>query len=122
MESSLLRLQEELQAHTYRPGQYHNFYIYEPKRRLISAAPFRDRVVHHGLCKVIEPIWEARFIHHSYACRMGKGTHAALDQCQTWVHQYRYAFHGDVVKYFPSIDHQNLKTLLARRIADQQTL
>jgi RNA-directed DNA polymerase len=89
---------------------------------LVSAAPFRDRVVHHALCRIIEPIWEARFIHASYACRMGKGTHAALDQCHAWVRQYRYAFHGDVVKYFPSIDHAILHGLLAHHIADAQTL
>jgi retron-type reverse transcriptase len=71
LEGNLLRLQEELQVQTYQPGGYHNFIIYEPKHRLVSAAPFRDRVVHHVVCQVIEPIWEARFIHHSYACRMG---------------------------------------------------
>ncbi len=121
LESNLLRLQEELQAKTYQPGVYHNFTIFEPKKRLVSAAPFPDRVVHHALCRVIEPIWEPRFIHHSYACRFGKGAHAALDQAQAWVRQFRYAFHGDIVKYFPSIDHQTLKGLLRRRIADPDT-
>ena len=122
LEGELLSLQSELQTQTYRPGSYHNFYIFEPKRRLVSAAPFRDRVVHHALCQVVEPIWEARFIQHSYACRVGKGAHAALDQCQAWVRQYRYAFHGDVVKYFPSIDHQILFGLLSGKIADRQAL
>ena len=60
LESKLLELQVELQMQTYRPGEYHNFYIFEPKRRLVSAAPFRDRVVHHALCNVIEPLWEPR--------------------------------------------------------------
>jgi retron-type reverse transcriptase len=122
MESQLLQLQRELQEQTYCPGAYTSFYIHEPKRRLVSAAPFRDRVVHHALCNVIEPIWEARFIPTSYACRVGKGTHAALDQCERWTRQYRYAFHGDIVKYFPSIDLEILRGLLARRIADRQTL
>jgi RNA-directed DNA polymerase len=122
LERNLLELQAELRGQTYRPGAYTNFHIYEPKRRLVSAAPFRDRVVHHALCRVIEPIWEARFIHTSFACRVGKGTHRALDQCHDWLRQYRYAFHGDVVKYFPSIDHQILRGLLARRIADRQTM
>jgi retron-type reverse transcriptase len=122
MESQLLQLQRELQEQRYCPGAYTNFYIYEPKRRLVSAAPFRDRIVHHALCNVIEPIWEARFIPTSYACRVGKGTHAALDQCERWTRQYRYAFHGDIVKYFPSIDVGILRGLLARRIADGQTL
>ncbi len=122
MEHNLLQLQRELRDQTYRPGPYHNFYIHEPKRRLVSAAPFRDRVVHHALCNVIEPIWEKRFIHTSYACRIGKGTHKALDRCHAWVRGYRYAFQGDIVKYFPSIDHQILHGLLARRIADPRTM
>ena len=122
LEHNLLDLQAELRERSYQPGGYTNFYIHEPKRRLVSAAPFRDRVVHHALCQVIEPIWEARFIDTSFACRLGKGTHRALDQCQAWLRQYGYAFHGDVVKYFPSVDHQILRGLLARRIADRQAM
>ncbi|MDY7080185.1 MAG: reverse transcriptase/maturase family protein [Chloroflexota bacterium] len=122
LEHNLLALQAELQDQTYCPGHYTNFYIHEPKRRLVSMAPFRDRVVHHALCQMIEPIWEARFIHTNFACRVGKGTHKALDQCHAWVRQYAYAFHGDIVKYFPSIDHQIMRSLLARRIADSQVM
>lgn len=122
LEPQLLALQEALRTQTYRPGEYTHFYIYEPKQRLVSAAPFRDRVVHHALCQVIEPIWEARFIDTSYACRLGKGTHAALARAWGWVRQYRYAFHGDIVKYFPSIDMELLRDLLAHRIADRQVL
>ncbi len=88
-EEELLRLQEELQTKTYQPGPYVSFYIHDPKKRLISAAPFRDRVVHHALCRVIEPIFEARFIHDSYANRVGKGTHRALDRCQQFARRYR---------------------------------
>ncbi len=122
LEHNLLALERELGDQTYRPGPYTNFYIYEPKRRLVSAAPFPDRVVHHALCRVIEPIWEPRFLNTSYACRKGKGTHKALDQAHAWVRRYRYAFHGDIVKYFPAIDHQIMRRLLARRIADRQTM
>ena len=122
LESNLLALAGELEQQTYQPGTYTSFYIYEPKRRLVSAAPFRDRVVHHALCSVIEPIWERRFIHTSYACRLGKGTHRALDQAHDWVKRYRYAFHGDIVKYFPAIDHAILRALLARRIADARAM
>jgi hypothetical protein len=123
-EHNLLELQTELREQTYRPGAYDNFYIYEPKRRLVSAAPFRDRVARsdHALCNVIEPIWEARFIASSFACRVGKGTHQAMDQCQTWTRRYRYALQGDIVKYFPSVDHQILRELLAHHIADARTL
>jgi RNA-directed DNA polymerase len=122
LEHNLLRLEAELRDQVYRPGGYTNFFIHEPKRRLVSAAPFHDRVVHHALCNVIEPIWEKRFIHTNFACRVGKGTHRALDQCHACVRRYPYAFQGDIVKYFPSIDHAILRDLLARRIADRQTL
>jgi RNA-directed DNA polymerase len=71
LEQNLLALQAELEGETYRPGPYYNFRIFDPKPRLISAAPFRDRVVHHALCQAIEPIWERRFIHDTYACRVG---------------------------------------------------
>ncbi len=122
LEQNLLALSDELRFLRYEPGSYTNFTIFEPKRRLISAAPFRDRVVHHALCNVIEPIWEKRFIDTSYACRLGKGTHKALDLCHAWVRKYRYSFHGDIVKYFPSIDYEILRGLLTRRIADKQVL
>lgn len=121
-EIELINLADELEQQTYVPGSYTSFYIYEPKKRLISAAPFRDRVVHHALCQIIEPIWECRFIDTSYACRIGKGTHKALDKAHYWVKQNRYAFHGDVVKYFPSIDHQIMRQLLARRLADPRIM
>ena len=71
LERNLLRLQEELRARSWRPGQYTTFEIQEPKRRLISAAPYRDRVVHHALCNMIEPLFDATFIHDTYANRCG---------------------------------------------------
>ncbi len=73
LEDNLLTLQDELINKTYQPGAYHSFYIHEPKRRLISAAPFRDRVVHHALCNIIEPIFDRTFVADSYANRAGKG-------------------------------------------------
>ncbi|MFC1467029.1 MAG: hypothetical protein ACFLMY_19520 [Candidatus Brachytrichaceae bacterium NZ_4S206] len=82
LEDNLFALQRELQEQVYRPGAYASFTIHEPKRRLISAAPFRDRVVHHALCNVIEPLFERKFIADSYANRIGKGTHRALNRCQ----------------------------------------
>ncbi len=78
--------------------------------------------MHHALCRVIEPIWEARFINTSFACRVGKGTHKALDQAHAWVRGYRYALQGDIVKYFPSIDHQILRAILSRHLADSQVM
>lgn len=121
-ESNLLALQEELYQKTYRPGAYRHFYIHEPKRRKISAAPFRDRVVHHALCRIIEPIFERYFIYDSYACRTGKGTHRALDRCQQFARRFRYVLQGDVLQFFPSIDHAILRGLLARHLRDQDIL
>jgi retron-type reverse transcriptase len=88
LEDNLAILQKELADETYRPGPYVHFSIHEPKRRLISAAPFRDRVVHHALCRVIEPAFERGFIRHSYANRVGKGTHRAIDASQRWLKEY----------------------------------
>ena len=105
-------------AKTYRPGPYRTFTIYEGKTRQISAAPFRDRVVHHALTGVLEPIFERSFIFDSYACRKGKGTHAAVDRCQQFARRYRYVLKADVRKFFPSIDHEILKDLIARKIKD----
>ena len=122
VEQALCRLEEELKSKTYRPGRYRTFLIYEPKQRLISAAPYRDRVVHHALCNVLEPIFERRFIQDSYACRKGKGTHAAVDRCQRFARQFRYVLKADVRKFFPSMDHETLKGLLARQIKDPDVL
>lgn len=99
-EQELLQLQDELRGQTYTPGPYHSFYIHDPKRRLISAAPFRDRVAHHALVNVIEPIWERRFICDSYANRIGKGTHAALDRCQQFARRWKYVLQCDVRQFF----------------------
>jgi retron-type reverse transcriptase len=122
LEGNLCRLQRELKSKSYRPGAYSSFYIHEPKRRLISAAPFRDRVVHHALCNVIEPLFERRFIDGSYANRRNKGTHCALDRCQAFARRYRYALQCDVVQFFPSIDHRVLRATLGRVIADPEVM
>jgi retron-type reverse transcriptase len=121
-DDELLALQEELQTFTYQPGMYHSFYIHDPKKRLISAAPFRDRVVHHALCRIIEPLWERRFIYDTYANRAGKGTHRALDRTQSFARRYRYFLQCDVRQFFPSIDHVILKDEFTRLIRDDKTL
>lgn len=121
-EEELLSLQEELRLFTYKPGAYRSFYIHDPKKRLISAAPFRDRVVHHALCNVIQPIWEERFIFDSYANRVGKGTHRALDRTTQFARRYQYVLQCDIRQYFPSIDHELLISEFARRVRDESTL
>jgi retron-type reverse transcriptase len=121
-ERNLTELRQELRDKTYCPGPYHSFVIHEPKRRLISAAPFRDRVVHHALCNVIEPIFECRFIFDSYANRVGKGTHRALDRCTYFARRYPYVLPCDVRQFFPSVDHAILRAILARYLADADVI
>jgi len=122
LEENLLRLREELASKIYRPGPYVSFTIHEPKRRLVSAAPFRDRVVHHALCNGIEPIFEQGFIFDSYANRIGKGTHRALDRCQAFARELPYVLQCDVVQFFPSVDLAILRGILAKTIADRDVL
>ena len=122
LEQNLWALHEELRDRAYRPGPYRHFTIRRPKVRRISAAPFRDRVVHHALVQVMQPIFEARMIHDSYACRAGKGTNRALDRCQQFARAHRYVLQCDVVQFFPSIDHAILRLQLARHIACGDTL
>ncbi len=121
-ELELLRLHEELRDQRYRPGGYRTFFVHEPKRRLISAAPFRDRVAHHALTSVLEPIFEGSFVFDSYACRVGKGTHAAVRRCQEFAKRFPYVLKADIRKFFPSIDHAILKGLIRRKIKDRGVL
>lgn len=114
----LLQLQRELAKHTYQPGGYVHFMIHDPKLRKISAAPFRDRVVHHALCNQIEPLFERSFIFDSYANRVGKGTHRAIDRLQFFAQRYRYVLRCDVVQFFPSVDHAILGSMLGRVLRD----
>jgi len=100
LEANLWQLHEELRTQTYRPSPCHNFIVQERKRRLISAAPFRDRVVHHALCNVTQPIFERRFIYR----------------------RRRYVLQCDAEQFFPSIDHQILRSFLTHRIADERVL
>jgi hypothetical protein len=122
LEKELLRLRRELEDGTYWPGAYRLFEIYERKPRTIVAAPFRDRVVHHAVMNLIEPPLDRTFIHDSYACRRGKGVHAAVDRYQGWARRHAYALKMDVARYVPSIDHQILKEKLRRRIKDPRVL
>jgi RNA-directed DNA polymerase len=117
----LLQLQHELTQQTYRPGDYVHFMIHDPKHRKISAAPFRDRVVHHALCNVIEPLFERQFVADSYANRVNKGTHRAVDRVQACSRQFRYVLRVDIVKHFPSIDHAIMFDILADTIHDEAT-
>jgi retron-type reverse transcriptase len=122
LETQLFQLQQELTTKTYRPGPYRTFEIMEPKQRLISAAPYRDRVVHHALCNIIVPLIDPTFIYDSYANRVGKGSHRALRRFTEFARHSPYILQCDLQKYFPSIDHEILKSLLRQKIKCKQTL
>jgi retron-type reverse transcriptase len=122
LETELIRLQKQLTDKTYQPGDYRTFHLINPKSRLISAAPYRDRVVHHALCHVIVPIFERIFIADSYANRLGFGTHRALRKFTSFARNSNYVLQCDIKKYFPSIDHIILKELIRRKIKCSDTL
>ena len=93
-EKEILRLEHEFRRGRYRPGRYRTMEIFDPKHRLVSAAPFRDRVVHHAFCMVCEPVFEHGFIHDSYANRKGKGTHRAVARYERFGDRFRYVLRG----------------------------
>ena len=122
LEDELHWLQEELSQFIYKPGEYKTFRIVDPKPRLISAAPYRDRVVHHALCNIIVPIFDRTFIATTYANRIGYGTHRALNTFVGYARSSRYILQCDIRKYFPSIDLEILKGLIRRKVKCVSTL
>lgn len=127
LEENLITIQNELIWKTYRPQDLHQFLITDPKRRLISAPHFRDRVVQHALYRIIEPILDTGFIYDSHACRKGHGVHLAVKRLQTFTRKAHrcgsfWFYKGDIKSYFPSIPHQLLKNMYARKIGDANAL
>ncbi len=129
LEDNLFSLRDSLMSGEYRHDLYKPFTIYDPKQRRIHKATVKDRVVHQTIVNVIEPVFERRFIHDSYSCRVGKGTHAAVERLRTFLRQAScnntrtvHALKCDVRKFFASVDHCILFSFLEKRIADSQTL
>ena len=128
-EARLIEIHEHLKWRTWQPGAPRVFTVKDPKRRDITAPPFADRIVHHALVRVVEPLFERRFIHDSYACRVGKGTHAAVQRTQQFLRRAKrnwgdgiYVIHADVKSYFASIDHGVALGPIARVISDAAVL
>jgi len=122
LEKELFRLKEELEDNTYQPSPYRYFEISDPKKRTISVAPFRDRIVHHALVGILEPVFEKRFIYDSYATRKEKGTHKAIRRAQEFMKKNYFFLKTDVAKYFDSISHDILMELLRTKIKDENVL
>lgn len=120
METNVIQLQKEIITGRYKPRPYRTFKVYEPKQRLICAADFRDRVVHHSVCTAMEPIFEGYSIFDSYACRKNKGTHKALKRAQQFLKKNTYFLKSDIRKFFDSIDYVVMKYLLGQKNKDHK--
>lgn len=129
LEKNLLSLQEELRSGTYKTGEYRRIWVSVPKRRLVMALPYRDRIVQWCIYLLLNPYFDKRFIEDSYACRVGKGSHKAVERLQYWLRQINrrpetgwYYLKLDISKYFYRIDHKVLLEILQRHIEDRQLM
>ncbi len=135
---NLLRLQKELSEQTYSPKLLVTFILRDPKTRKISKSAFRDRIVHHALCNVIEPIFEKLFINDSCANRIGKGNLFALKRFDEfkrkvsrngkingWFNNNQirgYCLKADIKHYFEEVNHEILVNILEGKIRDERTI
>ena len=128
LEENLLNIHNHLVWGSWRPGRSREFRIFEPKQRDIQAPPFADRIVHHALVRIVEPLFERRFIHHSYACRTGKGAQKAIKGLQNMLRaagqsgSTPYVVKADVKSYFASIRHDVLFKAIERVVFCRKTL
>lgn len=122
-ETNLARIRESLVQKTYQPSPYKTKMIYEPKKRLIYILPFDpDRIVHHALMQVIEPIWTRLFIADSYACIRKRGLHAGSRRTMEFVRRNRYCLKMDISKFYPSVDHAIMFDIIQQKIKCPDTL
>jgi len=119
----LEKLRQSLIDKTFHTGAYKIKKVYEPKERTISVLPFYpDRIVQHALLQVLIPIWEPLMISDSYACRVGKGQHKASAKAMEYIRKNPYCLQCDVSKFYPTIDHDILKSIIRRKIKDKDVL
>lgn len=129
LEENIFALHHLLRARHYHHGPYEAFYIQDPKQRLIHKATVQDRVLHHAIFKVLNPIFEPTFIAHSYSCRIDKGTHKGVISLSNMLRKVSknntgacFALKCDVRKFFASVDQNILINILERKIADKTML
>ncbi|MBI4878644.1 MAG: group II intron reverse transcriptase domain-containing protein [Planctomycetes bacterium] len=121
-ESRLLDLRRLLLSGEWRPGRYRTHVLREPKKRLIAAAPFADRVVHHAIHRVIEPPLTRRFLPGTFACRPGFGTHRGVLAFRGGLLRHRFVARLDIRRYFLEVDHRVLLAVLGRTIRDRRMM
>ena len=122
LDENLEELGAELLAGQVPVGDYHYFLVHDPKERTICAATFRERVLHHALMSVCEPVLERAAVFDSYACRKGKGRLLAMERAQGFARQHRWFLKMDIRKYFDSIHQETLRGLLRRKFKDPAML
>jgi len=125
LEQNIFQLHQDLKNQTYRHGPYTSFHITDPKQRHIHKATVRDRVLHHAIFAVLNPIFEPTFISHSYSCRINKGTHRGVDYLANILRKVSFNYRGpcfilkcDISKFFASVDHGILLNIISKRIKD----
>lgn len=128
LERHVFRLRDDLARGTYRHGPYERFHVYDPKPRVIHKATVRDRLVHHAVVRVLQPTLERSFIHDSYSCRCGKGPHAAVRRLDVFSRRVSrngtrpcWTLKFDIAKFFDSVDHEILLSLLAEQVPCRRT-
>lgn len=126
---NILALHQELAAKTYQHGEYQAFKINDPKPRDIHKASVRDRLMHHAIYRILYPLFDRKFIFDSYSCRIGKGTHKAVNRFRNFGRvvsknntQTCWILKCDIRKFFASIDHNILKNILAKHIREKNVL
>lgn len=136
---NLKLLQKELKSKTYKPCKLKKFVIRDPKTRTIHKSLFRDRIVHHAIINLIQPIYEKRFIYDSFASRKLKGTHIAVKRFEYFVRKVSsngkkikkpfnnnsiqgYVFKADIKHYFDTINHKVLLDILKKHIKDEDLI
>lgn len=129
LEQNIFQLHRELRTRTYKHHNYSSFFIRDPKQRHIHKAEVRDRILHHAIFRIINPIFEETFIAKSFSCRVGKGTHKGIIALEKMIRKESknyskccYILKCDVSKFFDTIDHRILMNILKKRIKDKNAL
>ncbi len=121
-ESNIMALRQEILDQRVNLGDYRFFHVHDPKKRLICAACFRERVLHHAIMNVCEQTLDAYAVFDSYACRKGKGGRKAISRAEMFLGRFPWYLKLDIAKYFNSIDHEILMRQLERRFKDRDLL
>lgn len=124
---NILKLHEQLKSGTYKTSEYKIFKIYEPKEREIFRLPYYpDRIVHHAIMNIMEPIWVSIFTADTYSCIKNRGIHRIVrklkKELRQNVEETKYCLKLDIKKFYPSIDHDILKKIIRKKIKDKKLL